>query len=240
MSDDGGADSGRGAGTGSPRTNAAGQLAAGVVAELVRPLRELREDLAVLVELFDRHMAEARGPKGLTWRDVETLRQQLADNYLRSRRMTRLVSELADAIAPAPLVPEIVDVNKLVESALNLARHRMAADTEVFVDLGSIPLVRAVAGELLLAISQILAVAADSAGGAEGSAISIKTRRGADDGDDVVIRVADNGRGLPAAAAQAGVLAVEVAERAGGSYVGTSEPGKGSFFELRIASGRRR
>ncbi len=237
MSDQGGDDSGRGHGNGSPRTNAAGQLAAGVVAELVRPLRELREDLAVLVELFDRHMAEARGPKGLTWKDVENLRQQLADNYLRSRRMTRLVSELADAIAPAPLVPEIVDVNKLVESALNLARHRMAADTEVFVDLGSIPLVRAVAGELLLAISQIMAVAADSASAVEGSALSIKTRR-AEDGEDVVIRVADNGRGLPAAAALAGVLAGEVAERAGGSYAGTSEPGKGSFFVLRISSGR--
>jgi C4-dicarboxylate-specific signal transduction histidine kinase len=220
---------------------AAGALARGVACELVRPLRELREDLAVLVEVIDRHMAAARGPKGLPWKEVEATRQQLAHCYLRSRKMARLVSELAEAIAPAASGPEPVDVNKVVESALNLSRHRVAADTEVFIDLGSLPLVRVARGDLLLAVARMVGVAADSASGAEGSALSIKTRRERNQesgSDDVVIFVADNGRGRPQAAASVDALAARVAQAAGGGFSGTSERDKGSVFELRLPTGR--
>ncbi len=226
-----------------PRARAAGLLAAGVVNELVRPLRELREDLAVLVELLDRHMAEAKGPKGLTWKDVESLRQQLADNYLRSRNLTRLASELAEAIKVEPELPVAIDLNKLVESGLHLARHRVAADTEVFVDLGSLPLVRVGGGgELLLSIARLIAVAADSARQVEGSAISIKTFRDLDAelGEVLVVTVADNGGGSREAAATASILATQVAARVGGGFLGTSEPGTGSAFELRLPIGSKR
>ena len=87
--------------SGSPLARvAAGELAGGVCREMVRPLRELREDLAVLVELLDRHTGEAKGPRALSFNDVEELRQNLAECYLRCRQMTRLASELAQAETP--------------------------------------------------------------------------------------------------------------------------------------------
>jgi len=219
---------------------AAGALARGIARELVRPLRELREDLAVVVELLDRHMSGARGPKGLPWKEVEALRQQIADGYLRSRRIARLVSELADAIAPATKVRGPVDVNKLVESALNLSRHRIVSDTEVFIDLGSVPLVRATYGDLLLTVARMIGVAADSASRAEGSALSVKTRRERDEEsgrDEVVIFVADNGSGRPAAARSLFAVGEHIAEAMGGMFTGTSERGIGSVFELRLPTG---
>lgn len=222
---------------------AAGALARGITRELVRPLRELREDLAVMVEQLDRHMSGAHGPKGLPWKEVEALRQQLADSYLRSRRIARLVSELADAIAPATKARGPIDVNKLVESALNLARHRIVPDTEVFIDLGSVPLVRGTYGELLLAVARMIGVAADSASRAEGSALSVKTRReqDAESGrDEVVIFVADNGSGRPAAARSVTAVGEHVAAALGGVFAGTSERGIGSVFELRLPTGQSR
>jgi len=222
---------------------AAGALARGIAKELVRPLRELREDLAVVVELLDRHMAGAHGPKGLPWKEVESFRQQVADSYLRSRRTARLVTELADAIAPATKAPEPIDINKLVESALNLSRHRIVPDTEVFIDLGSLPLVRATHGELLLTVARMIGVAADSASRAEGSALSVKTRRERDERtgrDEVIVFVADNGSGRPAAARSVTALGEKVAERVDGTFAGTSERGAGSVFELRLPTGRTR
>jgi C4-dicarboxylate-specific signal transduction histidine kinase len=220
---------------------AAGALARGISRELVRPLRELREDLAVVVELLDRHMAGARGPKGLPWKEVEALRQQLADSYLRSRRIARLVSELADAIAPVSKARVPIDVNKIVESALNLSRHRIVSDTEVFIDLGSVPLVRGSYGDLLLAVARMIGVAADSASRAESSALSVKTRRERDEEtgrDEVVIFVADNGSGRPAAARSVTAVGEHVAAAMGGVFAGTSERGIGSVFELRLPTGQ--
>src|SRR5690606_22561849 len=54
--------------------DAAGELARTVVLELARPLRELRETLALLMEGIDHHMAEAGGPVPLPWKALEALR----------------------------------------------------------------------------------------------------------------------------------------------------------------------
>lgn len=213
---------------------AAGDLAGGVTRQMVKPLRELREDLAVLVESLDRHMMESRGPKGLSYREVEALRQTLADCYLRCRDTARLASDLAQAsgMADRPLGP--IDLNKLVESALNLARHRIKDDTEVFVDLGSVPLVRGLEPRLLLAIAQMICVAAESAARTPGSALSIKTRLQA---AEVVLLVADNGAGHPAAVDDLVAMLGTALADTGGHSAATSQSGAGSAFELRFPIG---
>ncbi len=213
---------------------AAGDLAHGVCRQMVRPLRELREELAVMVENLDRHVGEAKGPRGLSWKEVDTLRQTLAECYLRCRDTARLASELAQAVdrdrTAAP-----VDLNKLVEAALNLARHRVSEETEVFVDLGSLPMVRAAAPELLLALSRVLCLAADSASRVDGAAVSIRTRR---DGDWVNVNIADNGGGRPDDLEEVGSIVADAMIAGGGQYDGTSEPGAGSAFELRFPVAR--
>jgi C4-dicarboxylate-specific signal transduction histidine kinase len=218
-----------------------GELAGGVTRQMVRPLRELREDLAVLVESLDRHMMESRGPKGLSYHEVESMRHTLADCYLRCRDTARLASDLAQASSPAEATLAPVDLNKLVESALNLARHRIKEDTEVFVDLGSVPLVRGHQAALLLAISQMIAVAAESAARAPGSALSIKTRsaegKTPSPEAEVVLLVADNGGGHPSAVDELIEILGTALEGTGGHSAATSQAGAGSAFELRFPSG---
>jgi len=214
---------------------AAGELAAGVAAQLVRPLRELREDLAVLVELMDQHTAESRGPRGMTWKEIEALRQQLVRAYLHSRDTARLASELAEALGDGGAGVETVDLNKLVEAAVHLGKHRVTGDTEVFVDLGSLPPIRAVAAELTLFVASMVMAAAESTTGVEHSAISIKTRREHDRGlDHLVVLISDNGRGTPAAVERLRELAEDVAAPLGGSFAGTSQGGVGAALELRL------
>lgn len=213
----------------------ASSLASGVAGELSRPLRELRENLAIMVETIDRYVAEAPGPTPYPWKALQALRQELADAYLLSREIARLAGDLHEGVAGPEGERKLVDVNRRVEAALNLARHRLSSHTEVFVDLGSLPRVRAMPGALVLATAKLILCCADSAAAREGSAVSIKTHREGDRAADwVVISVADNGAGVPAAARAAEQAVAPVMRALGGSFAGVSEPGQGSAFELRI------
>lgn len=214
-----------------------GVLATGVAHHMAQPLRELREGLAVMIETIDRHAANARGPTPMPWKTVQAVRQELADAYLAARTVARLASDLAEGVGELGGPPTWVELNRQVEAALNLARHRVGARTEVFVDLGSVPEVFAVGGELMLGIARLLLVCAVSTASAEGSALSVRTRHeryGAGTPDQVVVYVADNGAGAPVEAVAAHALLVPLARRLGGSFVGASEPGQGSVFELRM------
>lgn len=228
--------------TGEDRTSAhaeslravASTLASGVAGQLSQPLRELRENLAMMVETIDHYVAEAPGPTPYPWKALHALRQELAQAYLLSREVARLVGDLHEGMAGAEETPQAVDVNACVESALNLARHRLSSHTEVFLDLGSLPRAHAAHGALVLAIAKLILCCADSAATREGSALSIKTHceRGAK--DSVVISVADNGAGLPAAAAAAEQVVAPVVRGWGGTFEGISKPGQGSAFECHL------
>ena len=217
-------------GTEHPLQTVAGALASSVAGQLARPMRELRENLAVVVESLDRYIGEAEGPNPYPWKDLQALRQEIADAYLLSRSTARLASELYEALNVEAAVVEAIDANRQVEAALELVRHRIDQNTELFVDLGSIPPIRAVAGELTLAVAKMLLACADSARILEGSAISVKTRFEPDD-SEVVIYVADNGCGIPSAAESATRAIEPVMQRLGGRFHGVSEPGQGSVYE---------
>lgn len=210
-------------------------LAGGVAGEISRPLRALRQSLAVIVERLDRYVVEAPGPAPYPWKSLQSLRQELADVYLLSRELARLASDLHESMTGAEGELQPVDVNKQVEAALNLARHRLGEHTEVFVDLGSLPPVCAVAGELALAVAALILCCAESCAAREGSAVSVKTyRERAEEGESVVISVADNGAGIAGMAASAEHAVGPTMARLGGSFEGVSEPEQGSVFELRI------
>lgn len=220
---------------------AAGTLASGVASELVRPLRELREGLAELVERLDRFAIDAKGPHSYPYEATKLLREELAGAYLACRRVTRLADDLAGAVDHRAIAAEAADLNRLVESAMNLARHRISADCEVFIDLGSLPLIRVVPAEFVLGLAVLVIVCADSARSISGAAISLKTRREHDPdsgAEEVVVFLADNGAGCPEEAEIAGRLAEGLATQVGGTFSGTSELGSGSVFELRIPVAR--
>ncbi len=214
---------------------AAGELAGGVAAELRVPLRELRESLAVIVEILDQHLNEHEGPAPYPWTETKALRERVAQAYLTGRKAARLNSDLGDAINSYGKSAELVEVNKLVEVATNLTRHRISAGTELFIDFGKVPSAKVVPGEVVLLLARLLTIAADSAHDVQGAAISVKTRLEESGGSkEIAIYVADSGSGLPEQVAEATVLGNDVAGNAGGSFVGTSQQGAGSVFVLRL------
>ena len=170
---------------------AAGALASGVADELCAPLREIRDALAILIETLDRHFADASGPEPYPWAATKALRERLAETYLLSRSVTRTTGDLAQAVSVQAGHAETVDVNKLVEQAVALARHRFGDDCEVSIDTGALPTVRLVPGELVLLIATLLGEAAGAAR-AGGGAVFIRTRRDTEGGAAVaLIQVSD-------------------------------------------------
>jgi signal transduction histidine kinase len=206
-------------------------IAVDVARELAPPLGELRDRLALLVDTLDRHVALSTGPTPYPWAGLQELRQALAHAYLTCAGMSRLAGTLATALASVGAPIGVIDVNHEVEGAVHVASHRLAASTELLVDTGSVPPARGAPGELTLAVAQLVLVCAESAARVPGSSLSVRTR--AED-DQVVVTVADNGGGAPAAAGPALAHVAAVVARAGGSCDGTSEDGHGSAFELRL------
>lgn len=215
---------------------AAGALASGVAPELVEPMRQLRDELAAVIETLDRHLTESKGPDPYPWDATKALREKLAEAYFHSRDVTRLSSYLAEAIGPGPEVPELVEVRDCVESALALTRASISSDTEIFVDYGETGRVRAAMGRLVLALAQLVLASADSVRGVEGAAIAIHTRAERESGepDVVAISVADSGAGRTDEARAVETWVAQVAAQAGGSLVATAKLGQGTAFELRL------
>jgi C4-dicarboxylate-specific signal transduction histidine kinase len=214
---------------------AAGALAGGVSAQLCGPLREIRDSLAVMVETLDRHFAEASGPQPYPWAETKALRERIAEAYLVSRGVTRLTSDLARAVSGQRGAPESADLNQLVEQAVSLARHRIGEDSELSIDLGELPAVRIVSGELVLLLARLLVHAADAARAAPGAGVAIATRRerGGDGRDrEVVIEIAADGGGGEAAGddGELDALAHRVLDPAGGELRRS-----GGAFAIRLA-----
>ena len=215
---------------------AAGAIASGVAPELVRPLTELRDELAAVIEALDRHIIESKGPDPYPWDATRALREQLAEAYFHSREVTRLARYLAESISPGPAPPELVEVRDCVEAALALTKAQMSPDTEIFVDYGETSPVRIASGRLSLALAQLISASAESARGVAGAAIAIRTRaeREPDEPEVVTISVADSGAGAPDGARGVEAWVAHVAAEAGGSLVATAKLGQGTAFELRL------
>jgi C4-dicarboxylate-specific signal transduction histidine kinase len=230
---------GRGSPPGRPHAadwRAAGFIASGVAPELVRPLRELRDELAAAIDALDFHITESKGPDPYPWEATRALRERLAEAYFHSRDVTRLASHLAEAIGPGPGVGEVVEVRDCVESALALTRAQVSAETEIFVDYGEVGQVRAPSGRLVLALAQLILASAESAWGVTGAALAIRTRAEREPGEPeiVTISIADSGAGSADGARTVEAWVAQVAAEAGGSLVATAKLGRGTAFEMRL------
>jgi C4-dicarboxylate-specific signal transduction histidine kinase len=144
-----------------------GLLAGAVSSELAAPLERIARVLEVAVERLDRHVATSRGPEPLPYQVVGEVRERVAEAFLEIGRATRLAADLARIAATTrPRAPERLDVNELVERALSLSRHRFAADAEVLLDLGTLPMVEVDAVRVVLALAQLLVIVAAASGAA--------------------------------------------------------------------------
>jgi hypothetical protein len=200
---------------------AAGALASGVASELIGPLREVRDGLAVVIESLDHHFAEAKGPSPLPFAEAKAMRERLAEMYIVSREVTRQTSDLARAIAPQRASAEPIDLNAAVEQALGLARHELGA-LELYFDAGELPPVRAAPGDFVLLAARLISVAA---AGARASGVDLAvatTRRTTDAGDEVVLTVRHAG----GHAIDLGALAVRTIGGLGGRLNAAADGGE--------------
>ncbi|HEY1556444.1 MAG TPA: hypothetical protein VGF94_16530 [Kofleriaceae bacterium] len=210
--------------------DAGGEVAVEIARQLAEPVRALRDRLGLVVDHLERHVATSTGPTPYPWRQLQTLRQDLAAAYLEATQLVRRLDELDGALADEE--PHWFELAAAVDLGLRLAGHHLGPGIELLFDLGTVPAARGAPGRLALLVAQLVAACARSARAAAGSALSVRVY--VEDGTDVVA-IADNGAGSELTA-ELGDLARAVVAPWGGTADAASMAGQGCTFELRLAA----
>jgi signal transduction histidine kinase len=232
------------------RMVALGTLAQGVVAELERPLGAVHANLRAIIEEIDQESARAHGRAPLPRKLADHVREVATDCFLDVERLARMAQDLR-RIAPGETGAMVrVDLNLLVQSALNLARHRFRKAAEVQTDFGTLPEISCHPDRMVQAFANLLVNAAEAVRGA--GEIFVRTQRR---GEQVVLEFSDTGVGIPeeelarifepfyttkrgGEAAGLGLAIVrEVVREHGGEVFVESQPGEGTRFEIVLPVG---
>jgi len=209
----------------------AGDVAIEVTRQLTDPLRGLRDRLGLVVDHIERFVATSTGPTPYPWRQLTTLRQDLAAAYLEATQLARRIEELDRAVQD-DAAPRWFDLAEAVDLGLRLAGHHLGAGIELLIDLNNFAPARGTPGTLALIVAQLVAISARSARQVAGSSLSVRVWTEEEWG---VVTIADNGGGDAQAEAM-GELARAIVETWGGSIDAASAEGQGCAFELRLAT----
>ena len=150
--------------------------------------------------------------------DLERMSADLAEG---ARRAQLIIGDLQTLTSAAQRHYEDVDVRRAIEQSISLISPRLPAGATVELDLESVPLLRARAGQL----EQVLVNLLDNARRAVGrdGRVRLSLRRLA---DSLLLRVEDNGCGMSA----------DVLKRAVDPFFTTRPAGEGSGLGLAIAA----
>ena len=122
----------------------AGDVAVEIAKQLADPIRALRDQLGLVVDHIERHVATSTGPTPYPWRSLQTLRQDLAAAYLEATQLARRVEELDRALKDD--APHWFDLGASVDLGLRLAGHHLGPSIELLFDLGNVAPARGVPG----------------------------------------------------------------------------------------------
>lgn len=230
-----------------------GQLAAGIAHEINTPIQFISSsvqfvkdsfgDVAELVEAIEAQLRDAaeRGaiePELLTRiaeareaADVEYLLERVPEALVRSldglERVATIVAAMRAFARPPTTIMEPVDLNEAIKNTLVVVANEYRNVAEVTCDFGEIPLVQGNAGDLNQVLLNVIVNASHAIAdvvGESGKRGSIHIRTCAEP-DDVAVRIADSGGGIPA----------EIAERVFDPFFTTREVGSGTGQGLAIS-----
>jgi signal transduction histidine kinase len=162
---------------------ALGTLAAGVAHEVNNPLQPILSSLEMALEDIDSKRPVER----------ELLEYAMSD----VQRIKRIVSNLLDFARPAQATPAAVDVNTIMNEVLALANKQLkVAGIRLNTTFGTVRKVRGSADQLKQVFLNLVVNAMDAmADMGRNGELNVTTR---EDGESVVVVVADNGIGIPA------------------------------------------
>lgn len=253
-----------------------GQLAAGIIHEINNPIACIRSNTTLLLQYLPnfaefavhRKRPSSRANGGSTCelepaiivRDIHEILEDLAVSIELVTSITRNLKSLAYS---AHDEPKDADLHECIEAALRVANHELKYRVRIEKDFGAIPKLVAYPGLLIQVFLNLFVNAAHAIEG-EGT-LRIRTRY---DGTNVLIEVADTGRGIPPehlskifrpffttqlAGKGLGLglsICKGIIDRHGGDISVSSSPGKGTMFRIKVpdqaaactrrASGRRR
>lgn len=221
----------------SEKMSAIGQLAAGVAHEINNPVGFVNSNLGSLKtyvnSLFevvaayeatmaggDRSVLEAILQKA----DLEFLREDLPSLLTESQdglaRVTKIVQNLKDFSRLDESERQFADLNKCLESTLNVVWHELKYKVEIIRELGEIPEVECIPAQVNQVFMNLLVNAAQAM-----ETMGKITLRSGLENDFVWFEIADNGSGIPEA----------VLKRIFEPFYTTKPVGKGTGLGLSIS-----
>jgi len=223
-----------------------GQLAAGVAHEINNPIGFINSNLGTLKDYFGDIMGLLRqydeGCKGVCdgskeiaalQREIEEHKEQIDYDYLAddienilsetrdgTGRVSRIVQDLKEfSHLKEDEERDFADINKWIESTLNIVWHDIKYKADVIKEYGDIPEVKCYPHQLSQVFMNLLVNASHAIEGRGEIAISTHA-----DGDRVVVKFSDTGKGM----------SPEVADRIFEPFYTTKGVGKGTGLGLSI------
>ncbi len=216
----------------SGRLAAVGELAAGVAHEINNPLAYVRSNLSLLSQ----HWAELRN-----FRDAVDGRASSADHDDAKNQFSALLDEGDDLLSESlegvdrasSIVQDIkgfahagtekretVDLNPLLESVLRIAAPQLKAGVQLDTNLAALPLIQCAPQQIKQVFLNLILNSSQAI--RDAGFILVESERA---GDCVVIRVLDNGEGIP----------VDVIDRVFDPFFTTKPVGEGTGLGLSIS-----
>jgi PAS domain S-box-containing protein len=237
----------------SGRLAAVGELAAGIAHEINNPIAYVRSNVSLLEQHWDLIAAAfEKSTPGPRVRDALNEGSELVREALEGvDRVAAIVRDVGGFSRRGPAEQELGDVNELLDTAVRVGAHQLRGHARVERHYGELPLVPCVPQELMQVFLNLVLNAAQSIDGR--GTIRLVTES---DGAGVLIRVEDDGRGIPPDVLEqvfdpffttkptgegTGLgLAIsrQIIARYGGEIRANSEPGRGTCFRVRLPAGR--
>jgi signal transduction histidine kinase len=176
-----------------PKRESVGILAAGVAHEVNNPLAYVRSNLSHVQSLVEE--AVQYGPDGALDAEWQELPDILGDSLEGLDRIEQTVKSLIRFSAPPDARFESVDVETVVEDSLRLANLHRATDVRILRQVTA-PLSpgHGSANRLVQAVLNLLLNARQALAGHADPRISVEAKS---EGDQVIVRIVDNGPGVP-------------------------------------------